>query len=115
MTDTDISSTGMKLDDVVELKKYSFYTETGIFYFIAFLYILSFTIDNEAKKSRRIMLAMTVLFLAYEFFMHEYPKLLTIIDLFYDKIPLFIQRKYIRRALIIWLALIRAYFSRKVT
>lgn len=61
------------------------------------------------------MLAMTVLFFAYEFFMHEYPKSPTIIDLVYDKIPLFIQRKYIRRALIIWLALIRAYFSKKVT
>lgn len=70
VTDADVSATGMKLSDVIELKRNSFYTETGIFYFIAFLYILSFTIDTEASKSRKIMLAITAFFVTYEFYMH---------------------------------------------
>ena len=70
LTDSDVSSTNMKLDDIVELKKYTYYVETGIFYFIAFLYILAFTLDNDSKTSRKVMLTLTLSFLLYELYMH---------------------------------------------
>lgn len=39
----------------------------------------------------------------------------TFIDLIYNKLPLFTQRKFIKRALIIWIALVRVHFSRRRT
>jgi hypothetical protein len=47
--------------------------------------------------------------------MHEYPKSPTVIDLLYSKLPLFTQRKFMKRALIVWIALIRGYFMTKKT
>jgi len=61
------------------------------------------------------MLALTVSFAVYELFMHEYPKTPTAIDFFYNKVPLFVQRKFMKRALIIWIALIKTYFDKKKT
>ena len=65
LTDADISTTNMKLEEAVEIKKYAYYVETGIFYFITFLYILAFTLDSDIKTSRMLMLGLTVLFLLY--------------------------------------------------
>ena len=59
------------------------------------------------------MLLLTVVFAVYELYMHEYPKSPTIIDLFYNKLPLFTQRKFMKRALILWIALINSYFERR--
>lgn len=87
--------------------------ETGIFYFITFLYILAFTLDAQAKTPRSLMLALTVAFAAYELYMHEYPQSLTLIDLLYNKLPLFTQRKFMKRALVLWIALIRVHYDRK--
>lgn len=59
------------------------------------------------------MLGLTILFLGYELYIHENPKVITVIDLLYNKLPLFTQRKFMKRALIIWLALIRSYYIQK--
>lgn len=45
VTDIDLSSNShLKIKDVVEIKKTNFYVELGMFYFIAILYILAFTL-----------------------------------------------------------------------
>lgn len=59
------------------------------------------------------MLGLTILFLGYELFIHENPKTMTVIDFLYNKLPLFTQRKFMKRTLIIWLALIRSYYMHK--
>lgn len=59
------------------------------------------------------MLGLTILFLGYELYIHENPKVITLIDLLYNKLPLFTQRKFMKRALIIWLALIRSYYIQR--
>ena len=47
VTDSDLSSNSqLKIKDVVEIKVMTFYVELGMFYFIAFLYILAFTLDD---------------------------------------------------------------------
>lgn len=47
VTDSDLSSNSqLKIRDVVEIKVMTFYVELGMFYFIAFLYILAFTLDD---------------------------------------------------------------------
>jgi hypothetical protein len=60
-----------------------------------------------------LMLGLTVAFGLYEFYIHEYPTSITIIDLIYNKWPLFTQRKFMKRALILWIALIKRHFDRK--
>lgn len=115
LTDVDISSTNIKIEEAVEIKKYTYYVETGIFYFITCLYILAFTLDSDSKAPRLIMLGLTLAFLASELYMQEYPKSPTPIDFIYGKLPLFTQRKFMKRALIIWIALIRAYFAKQKT
>ena len=65
LTDSDISTTNMKLEEAVTIKQYSYYVETGIFYFITLLYILAFTLDSDSKKSRMFMLALTISFGLY--------------------------------------------------
>lgn len=40
------SNSNLKLSNVVEIKEITFYLELGIFYFIAILYILAFTIEE---------------------------------------------------------------------
>lgn len=113
LTDADISSTNVELKEVVTIKQYSYYVETGIFYFICYLYVLAFTLDSTTRTPRWIMLALTLSFLAYEFFTHEHPHQLTLIDLIHSQLPLFTQRKFMKRALIVWIAMIRAYFFRQ--
>lgn len=45
VTDIDLSSNShLKIKDVVEIKRTNFYVELGMFYFIAILYILAFTL-----------------------------------------------------------------------
>ena len=44
VTDADLS-TNIPLKDVVEIKQMTFFAELGIFYFIAILYILAFTLE----------------------------------------------------------------------
>ena len=70
LTDADLSASNMRLEDTVEMKKYTYYVETGIFYFIAFLYILAFTLDSDTRTPRIIMLVITAAFLLYELYMH---------------------------------------------
>jgi hypothetical protein len=79
----------LKIKDVVEIKSVSFYVELGMFYFIAILYILAFTLEEETKYARNIMMLLAVVFLVYEYFVHSHPTTMTVIDLFNDKIPLF--------------------------
>ena len=43
----------------------TFQVELGIFYFIAILYVLAFTLDEEAKAARKYMLALCFGTLAY--------------------------------------------------
>ena len=69
-TDADLSASNMRLEDTIEMKKYTYYVETGIFYFIAFLYILAFTLDSDTRRPRLIMLIITAVFLLYELYMH---------------------------------------------
>ena len=52
------------------IKKYTYYVETGIFYFITCLYVLVFTLDSDLKAPRFISLGLTVAFLLYELCMH---------------------------------------------
>ena len=70
LTDADISSTSLKIEETVAIKKYTYFVETGIFYFICCLYILAFTMDNTSNAPRWITLAMTLSFLAYEIYVH---------------------------------------------
>jgi hypothetical protein len=76
---------------------------------------MAFTLDSDTSTPRTILLLMTVLFAVYELFIHEYPNTPTVIDFLYDKLPLFTQRKFLRRALIIWIAIVRCYFDKKKT
>ena len=46
VTNADLNGEGgLKLADVVNIKSTTFYVELGIFYFIAMLYVLAFTLD----------------------------------------------------------------------
>jgi hypothetical protein len=60
-----------------------------MFYFIAILYILAFTLEEDTKNARNIMMLMAIGFLVYEYYIHENPSTMTIIDILNDKIPLF--------------------------
>ena len=86
-----------------------------MFYFITFLYILAFTMDEETKGSRKYMLVLAVIFLAYEYYIHEHPGEATVIDFIDNKIPLFEQRNIFKRTLIILIAIVRSYFIKKRT
>lgn len=114
MTELELSSNSqMKITEVVEIKRISFYVELAMFYFIALLYILAFTLDDQTKHARKLMLAITILFLAYDYYIHEHPTQTTIIDLLNNTIPLFEQKDILKRALIIIMAIIHAYFVRR--
>ena len=65
LTDADLSTTNVKLEETVVIKQYSYYVETGIFYFITFLYVLAFTLDSDTKKPRMMMLGLTIAFALY--------------------------------------------------
>lgn len=65
LTDADLSTTNVKLEETVAIKQYSYYVETGIFYFITFLYVLAFTLDSDTKTPRMLMLGLTVAFALY--------------------------------------------------
>jgi hypothetical protein len=41
-----------------------------MFYFIAILYTLAFTLEEETKSARKIMLLLAILFLGYEYYVH---------------------------------------------
>jgi hypothetical protein len=69
VTDADLSG-NMPLAEAVETKSLTFYVELGIFYFICALYVLAFTLDSDSQLPRRVMLALIVAFLAYEYFIH---------------------------------------------
>lgn len=71
VTDADLSTNSqLKIKDVVEIKSLNFYVELIMFYFIAILYILAFTLEDEARKARKFMLAVALLFLAYDYYVH---------------------------------------------
>lgn len=66
VTNADLSGeNGFKLADVVAIKSTTFYVELGIFYFIALLYVLAFTLDEEAQPARKYMLVLVLMALGY--------------------------------------------------
>ena len=93
----------------------TYFVETGIFYFIVMLYGLAFTIDDDLRPSRKYIIFLTLLFGAYEMYIHFHPETMTIIDLLNDKVPIFIQKNIIKNILAILVAAVRTKFSRKKT
>ncbi len=45
VTDVDLQF-GVKIDDAVKIKEVMYYVETGIYYFIALLFVLAYTVDD---------------------------------------------------------------------
>jgi hypothetical protein len=65
LTDADLSTSNIPLEETVLIKKYSYYVETSIFYFITLLYVLAFTLDHDTQRPRMVMLALTTAFALY--------------------------------------------------
>ncbi len=41
-----------------------------MFYFIAVLYILAFTLEEDTKNVRKVLLLLAIVFLVYEYYIH---------------------------------------------
>ena len=65
LTDSDLSSANVRIEESVAIKKYSYFVESGIFYFITLLYVLAFTLDGEANSPRFYLLALIAVFALY--------------------------------------------------
>ena len=116
VTNADLTGEGgLKLADVVTIKSTTFYVELGIFYFIALLYVLAFTLDEEGQPARKYMVLLVLAALGYEYYIHEHPHQPTLIDFISPYLPLFTQRNLIKRSLALFLAVIRSYFYRRKT
>jgi len=74
------------------------------------LYILAFTLEDELKIARRIMLSLTVVFLIYELRVHYNPHESNIIDFINPSFPLFLQQTIYKRTLAILIAVIRTIY-----
>lgn len=89
-----------------------YYLEFGLYYFIALLFGIAFTIDEQLRPARKILLPLTLATLVYELSTHWYPHTTTLIDLIDNKMPLFVQGKILRRTLALLIALIRSYYAK---
>ena len=87
--------------------------EAGIYYFIILLYVLAYTIEDDMKPARKILLPTIIMFAAYEFYIHFHPEVTTAIDLVHNKLPIFMQKKILKTMLSIFVAIIRAKFLRR--
>lgn len=72
--------------------------------------MLAYTIEEDMKPARKILLPLIVLFAAYEAYIHFHPETTTFIDLLYDKLPIFMQKKILKTMLSTFIAIIRAKF-----
>ena len=61
------------IEMAAQMKEMVYGFETAIFYFIALLYFIAFTIDDKVRPSRKILLPLTLIFALYEFYIHWYP------------------------------------------
>jgi hypothetical protein len=77
--------------------------------------VLAYTIEDDMKPARKILLPVIILFAAYEFFIHFHPEVITVIDLLHNKIPIFIQKKILKSMLSTFVAIIRAKYLKKET
>ena len=50
---------------MVKVKETTYYVEAGIYYFIILLYVLAYTIEDDMKPARKILLPVIILFAAY--------------------------------------------------
>lgn len=113
----NITSVDMKhhqsFRQAAEMKELFYGFETAIFYFIALLYFIAFTIDDKLRPSRKILLPITLAFGFYEFYIHWFPGTMTVFDIVDGKIPLFVQSILLKRVFCVLTAIIRTRSMRK--
>lgn len=114
ITDIDLQY-NIPFDDVVSMKEATYYVEAGIYYFITLLYSLAFTADDDMKPSRKILIPLIIIFALYEALMHTHPEVMTIIDVFSNKIPIFMQKTILKTILSTVIAIIRTKYLRRMT
>lgn len=114
MTDVDLEY-NIPLKDVVKVKTTTYYVEAGVYYFIVLLYVLAYTIEDDMKPARKVLLPLIIMFAAYEFFIHFSPQIITIFDILHGKLPIFAQKALLKTMLSTFIAIVRSRFVKRVT
>lgn len=64
ITDVDLQY-NIPLKDIVTVKTATYYVEAGVYYFIVLLYVLAYTIEDDMKPARKVLLPGIIFFASY--------------------------------------------------
>jgi hypothetical protein len=115
VTDADLRYSNLPYDTIVSTKKTTYVVETTIYYFIALLYSLAYTIEDDMRPARKFILLAIAAFAAYEAYLFHFPTTVTLIDVINDRVPIFLQNAVWKTTLSLLIAIIRTKFKRKLT
>lgn len=77
--------------------------------------MLAYTIDDDLRGARKIILPLIFITGGYEYLVHTHPEYPTVIDLINSKIPIFIQKKILKTILTTLISIIRTKYLKRKT